>query len=85
MRAEQQNLVTSVTERAAKLGIAGAWQARSIKLVSSSVYPALERQIAAFAKANARSTGEAGVHRLPDGDAYYQWALKLGTTGGVNN
>ena len=80
VRAEQQNLVTSVTERAAKLGIAGAWQARASKLVSDSVYPALERQIAAFAKASARSTGEAGVHRLPDGEAYYQWALKLGTT-----
>lgn len=80
VRAEQQNLVTSVAERAAKSGIAGAWHARASKLVSGSVYPALERQIAAYAKATASATGDAGVHRLPDGEAYYQWALKLGTT-----
>ena len=80
VRAEQQNLVSSVARRAAQLGIAGAWQARAGKLVSGSVYPALERQIAAYAKASASSTGEAGVYRLPDGEAYYQWALKLGTT-----
>ena len=78
--AEQQKLVTSVARRTARLGIAGAWQARAGKLVSGSVYPALERQIAAYAKATSSSTDAAGVYRLPDGDAYYQWALKLGTT-----
>ncbi|WP_296002915.1 DUF885 family protein [Rugamonas sp.] len=76
----RQKLVTSLVERTAKLGIAGDWDARVSKLVGGAVYPALERQIAAYAKATAKSTGEAGVYRLPDGEAYYQWALKLGTT-----
>jgi uncharacterized protein (DUF885 family) len=75
-----QKLVTSITERTAKLGIAGDWNARATKLVEGAVYPALERQIATFGKASAKATDVAGVHRLPDGAAYYEWALRLGTS-----
>lgn len=75
-----QKLVTSITGRTKALGLAGDWQARAIKLVATQVYPALDRQIAAYARATARATDVAGVHRLPDGEAYYAWALKLGTT-----
>jgi uncharacterized protein (DUF885 family) len=75
-----QKLVTSIAGRTKALGLAGDWQARAAKLVQAQVYPALERQIAAFAKATAHATDVAGVHRLPDGEAYYAWALKLGTT-----
>ncbi|MYN17806.1 DUF885 family protein [Rugamonas sp. FT107W] len=75
-----QKLVTSISERTEKLGIAGDWTARAAKLVDGMVYPALDRQIAAFAKATAKATSVAGVHRLPDGAAYYEWALKLGTS-----
>jgi uncharacterized protein (DUF885 family) len=75
-----QKLVTSITERTQKLNIAGDWNARATKLVDRMVYPALERQIAAFTKATAKATDVAGVHRLPDGAAYYEWALRLGTS-----
>ncbi|MFS2140215.1 DUF885 domain-containing protein [Duganella sp. Dugasp56] len=75
-----QKLVTSIAERTRKLGLAGDWDARATKLVNGMVYPALERQIAAFAKATAKATDVAGVHRLPDGAAYYEWALRLGTS-----
>jgi uncharacterized protein (DUF885 family) len=75
-----QKLVTSIAGRTKALGLAGDWQARAIKLVATQVYPALDRQIAAYARATARATDVAGVHRLPDGEAYYAWALKLGTT-----
>ncbi len=75
-----QGLVTSLAERAKAAGIAGNWTARATKMVESLVYPALDRQIAALAKATASAPGTAGVHRLPDGEAYYQWALRLGTT-----
>ena len=75
-----QKLVTSLAERTEKLGIAGDWSARAAKLVDGMVYPALDRQIAAFAKATAKASDVAGVHRLPDGAAYYEWALKLGTS-----
>jgi uncharacterized protein (DUF885 family) len=76
----EQKLVTSITERTAKLGLAGDWNARVTKLVEGAVYPALERQIATFGKAAAKATDVAGVHRLPDGAAYYEWALRLGTS-----
>lgn len=76
----RQKLVTSIAGRTKALGLAGDWQARAARLVETQVYPALDRQIAAYAKATAHATDVAGVHRLPDGDAYYAWALKLGTT-----
>jgi uncharacterized protein (DUF885 family) len=78
--AAEQKLVTSIAERTHKQNIAGDWQARALKLVEGSVYPALERQIDVFAKASAKATSVAGVHRLPDGAAYYEWALRLGTS-----
>jgi uncharacterized protein (DUF885 family) len=78
--AAEQKLVTSVATRTAKLGIAGEWEARALNLVVKYVYPALDRQIAAFAQATAAANNTAGVDKLPDGAAYYQWALNLGTT-----
>ncbi|HEX8479814.1 MAG TPA: DUF885 domain-containing protein [Telluria sp.] len=78
--AATQKLVTSIATRTAKLGIAGDWEARALKLVNEAVYPALDRQIAAFAAATAKATDVAGVDKLPSGAAYYQWALNLGTT-----
>ncbi|AMO92884.1 hypothetical protein CFter6_0153 [Collimonas fungivorans] len=78
--AAAQKLVTSITGRTRKLGIEGDWEARATKLVNTLVYPALERQIDTFAKTTAKATDVAGVQRLPDGAAYYEWALKLGTT-----
>jgi uncharacterized protein (DUF885 family) len=76
----EQGLVTSLARRTRALGIKGNWEERASKLVRSQVYPALDRQIAAFAKATEQAPDTAGVHRLPDGDAYYHWALQLGTT-----
>jgi uncharacterized protein (DUF885 family) len=78
--AGQQKLVTSVATRARKLGLDGDWDARATKLVNDAVYPALDRQIAAYTKAAQKASDVAGVHRLPNGEAYYRWALKLGTT-----
>jgi len=78
--ADQQRLVTSLSTRAAKAGLPGDWATRCTRLVEREVYPALDRQIVAFAAATAHAPHTAGVQRLPDGDAYYRWALQLGTT-----
>ena len=75
-----QPLVASLADRAAKAGVAGDWASRCSQIVERDVYPALDRQIAAFETARAKSPPGAGVQRLPDGDAYYAWALRLGTT-----
>jgi uncharacterized protein (DUF885 family) len=72
--------VTSLVTRTQALGVAGDWAGRATELMQKNVYPALDRQIAAFARATERSTDEPGVDRLSDGEAYYRWALKLGTT-----
>ncbi|MDR3508539.1 MAG: DUF885 family protein [Caulobacteraceae bacterium] len=78
--ADQQRLVSSLATRAAAAGAAGDWSGRCVKILEGEVYPALDRQIAAFAQATAHAPHTAGVQRLPDGDAFYHWALRLGTT-----
>ncbi len=78
--AGQQPLVTSLATRAAKANLAGDWAARCTKIIEANVYPALDRQIATFAAATAHAPHTAGMQRLPDGDAFYRWALRLGTT-----
>ncbi len=78
--AAQQTLVTSIATRAKAAGLSGAWEARATRMVQSLVYPALDRQIAALSKAAEKANDVAGVHKLPDGDAYYRWSLMLGTT-----
>ena len=78
--AADQRLVASLAGRTAKAGIAGDWAARCTALVERDVYPALDRQIAAFAAATAHAPAIGGIARLPDGTAFYRHALRLGTT-----
>jgi uncharacterized protein (DUF885 family) len=78
--AADQGLVKSIARRTAKLGIAGDWAGRCQKIVETEVYPALDAEIAAFAAATAHAPDVAGVQRLPNGEAYYAYALRLGTT-----
>ncbi|WP_323145040.1 DUF885 domain-containing protein [Massilia phyllosphaerae] len=77
---QEQTLVTSLATRTRALGLAGDWGGRAQGLVTDTIYPALERQIAALEQAGRKADDVAGVHRLPDGEAYYRWALKLGTS-----
>ena len=78
--AAEQPLVKSLVARTQALGTKGNWDTRAAELIQSQVYPALDRQIAAFTQATAHAPDTAGIYRLPDGEAYYRWALKLGTT-----
>jgi len=78
--AAQQRLVTNLAEKTKALGLSGDYGAQAAKILDSAVYPALDREIALFASATADAPMTAGVQRLPDGDAYYRWALRLGTT-----
>ncbi len=78
--AAQQPMVISLVTRTKAQGITGDWESRASALVQSKVYPALDRQIASFTKATAHAPDTAGIYRLPGGEAYYRWALRLGTT-----
>ncbi len=77
--AAQQTLVTNLETKTRALGLSGYGE-RAQKIVETMVYPAIDRQIAGFTAATANAPMTAGVQRLPDGDAYYAWALRLGTT-----
>jgi uncharacterized protein (DUF885 family) len=48
--------------------------------MATKVIPALQRQVEELKQHRAAATSDAGVWHFKDGDAYYQWALKAGTT-----
>jgi uncharacterized protein (DUF885 family) len=73
-----QRVVVSLAKKAAAAGIAGDWAGRAGKIVMTQIYPALDRQIATLRAL--RPTHDAGVWSLPQGDAYYAWLLRVGTT-----
>jgi uncharacterized protein (DUF885 family) len=78
--AAKQSLVASLATRAKAAGLKGDWAGRCAKAVENIVYPALDRQIAAFTETTKNAPETAGVARLPQGDAYYAYGLRLGTT-----
>ena len=73
-------LIGSLVRRTGEKGISGDWKARAQKICEVEVAPALDRQIATLKGLRAKATHDAGVWKLPDGDAYYRWLLKVGTT-----
>lgn len=74
----RMGLVASLARRTA--AIPGDHGRRAERLVAERVVPAMDRQIAELERQRAQATGDAGVWKLPEGDAYYAWALKAGTT-----
>lgn len=72
-----------VANLAAKLKAANLPAARAdtaTKLLAERVYPALDRQRALVTELRERAVHDAGVWRLPDGDAYYAAAASAATT-----
>ncbi|HEX7759278.1 MAG TPA: DUF885 family protein [Caulobacteraceae bacterium] len=78
--AEQSRLAAALARKAKAAGVDGDWAGQAAKITAEKVYPALERQIAVLMAAKAKATDEAGVWRLPDGEAYYRWLLKVGAS-----
>lgn len=54
--------------------------AQAEKIVADKVFPALDRQQALVTELRARAAHDAGVWRLPDGEAYYTAAAEAATT-----
>jgi uncharacterized protein (DUF885 family) len=75
---DQWVLATSLARRTKD--ISGGYDARVLKLVAEKVAPAMDRQIAELAAHRGRATMDAGVWKLPQGEAYYAWALRASTT-----
>jgi uncharacterized protein (DUF885 family) len=78
--AGQSSLISSLAERAKAKGIAGDWAGRATKAYEGQVLPALERQMALLEGLKAKATHDAGVWKLPDGEAFYAHALQAQTT-----
>jgi len=78
--AERSSMVDSIAKRAAAKGIAGDWQSRATDIVAKSIYPALDRQIAAMEQLKPSSRPGDGAWRLPNGQAIYAEALHQATT-----
>lgn len=78
--AAQSTLVSSLADRAKAKSIPGDWAARAIAVYEAKVLPALDRQMALMQSLKPQATHEAGVWRLPDGDAYYVQSLQAQTT-----
>ena len=53
---------------------------RVAQSMATKVIPALQRQVEELKQHRAVATADAGVWHFKDGDAYYRWALKAGTT-----
>ena len=73
-------LVASVARRANEKGIAGDYAGQAAKIYAEKVAPALQRQIALLKETRPKAIHEAGVWRLPDGEAYYAQSLLASTT-----
>ena len=78
--AGQMVLTTSIARRTGEKNIAGDWATRAQRIVEGEVYPALRRQADAMRARRAEATHDAGVWRLPDGEAYYDWGIRSYTT-----
>jgi uncharacterized protein (DUF885 family) len=58
----------------------GDYAAKAQQIVRDEVAPALAAQVAELQRHRATATMDAGVWKLPQGEAYYDWALRAGTT-----
>jgi uncharacterized protein (DUF885 family) len=78
--ADSASMTLSVVRRTAEKNIPGDWKTPAAKILTDKVYPALERQIALITSLQPGATHDAGVWRLPDGEAYYRDSVLTWTT-----
>lgn len=78
--AVQSVLVESLVRRTREKNIGGNWGTEAEKIVTGSIFPALDRQIALVKELRKTASSDAGVWRIPEGQAYYADALANSTT-----
>jgi uncharacterized protein (DUF885 family) len=77
---EESPLTTSVARRAKEKKIPGDYAQQASRAVKEKIYPALERQIALVTEMQKKAHHDAGIWRLPEGEAYYTASLVTWTT-----
>lgn len=78
--ADKSSLVDSIVRRTREKGIAGDYAVQATQILNNAVYPALDKQIAILQSLQPKAVHDAGVWRLPDGEAYYAAQLESLTT-----
>ncbi|WAC48432.1 DUF885 family protein [Asticcacaulis sp. SL142] len=79
-KAADSTLVTSITRRTKEKAIAGDWQTAATMAYETEVVAALDRQIAALEATLPTATHDAGVWHIPNGEAYYVFGARSGTS-----
>lgn len=77
---EENDLAAVLARRTQAANLQGDWRGRAGRIVEREVYPALQRQADLLLAALPDASSEAGVWRLPDGEAYYSYAVRAATT-----
>jgi uncharacterized protein (DUF885 family) len=77
---DKSSLTTSVVRRTGDKKIPGDYAQQATGVVKDKIYPALERQIALINDMQKTASHDAGVWRLPDGEAYYATSLVIWAT-----
>jgi uncharacterized protein (DUF885 family) len=72
-------MIQSLVRKTSALNLTG-YDARAAAIVDQQIKPALARQVAALEAIRPHATHDAGVWRLPDGEAFYANGLKSNTT-----
>ncbi|MEM8826501.1 MAG: DUF885 family protein [Pseudomonadota bacterium] len=73
-------LVTRLAEKMAKASLPPGAEDSVATLLNAEVKPALAAQVEELERHRAVATSTAGVGALANGEAYYDWALRAGTT-----
>ena len=71
---------SGVVKSLAKARVDGKILDRVKQSMATGVIPALQRQLEELKRHRAVATSDAGVWHFKDGEAYYRWALRAGTT-----
>jgi uncharacterized protein (DUF885 family) len=78
--ADSASMTMSIVRRTKEKNIPGDWGPQAAKLLTDKVYPALSRQISLVTDMRKTATHDAGVWKLPDGEAYYRDSVLTWTT-----
>ncbi|MBQ1542089.1 MAG: DUF885 family protein [Caulobacteraceae bacterium] len=78
--ADKAPIVESVVRRTKEKNIPGDYAGSAAKIYDEKIVPALKRQAALIRSLKAGAVHDAGVWRLPKGEAYYATSLKQYTT-----
>ncbi|WP_174241401.1 DUF885 family protein [Caulobacter sp. S45] len=77
---DKSNLVQSLVRRAKDKHIPGDYADVAARIYTGKVQPALDRQIAMMSDLRGHAVHDAGIARLPQGEAYYRLSLQNWTT-----